>query len=128
MSFHFHLAKPSKKSKKMVSVHFAYTASGFTVTVTFYRFRYLLSPPDFGKLLLPTLAWMDLHKVDTRNAQSSKALDNMPGMFRRDDFPGGNFVSRPPPGGFILGKTPKKCPKKMSKDRTLISKGVVDKY
>ena len=23
-------------------------------------------------------AWIDLHKMDTRNAQSSKALDNMP--------------------------------------------------
>jgi len=27
----------------------------------------------------PTLAWIDLHSTLTRNAQSSRAFDNMPG-------------------------------------------------
>ena len=29
-------------------------------------------------LTFPAFAWIDLHKVATRNAQSSRALDNMP--------------------------------------------------
>ena len=54
---------------------------------------------------------MDLHKVDTRNAQSSKALDNMPG---EETFFAVIFLrwkicfSRPQRGGFIWGKLKKK--------------------
>jgi hypothetical protein len=32
---------------------------------------------------VPTLAWMDLHSTATRNAQSSRAFDNMPGEMKR---------------------------------------------
>ena len=91
MSFHFPPCKTFKNNrKKMVSVHFAYTASGFTVSVTFFH------PPILANCFYPPWLGWTCTRLTLGTPRAPRLWTTCLGRkhFRRGFFCGGKFVFR----------------------------------